>query len=447
MNRLQWLAALLLIAEIAGGAYWWHTRHLMRPPAPDWNTIDPLAANEIRALYDDCHSVAHWRQLGECYMAYGFFLQGEACHRHAVALAPDNAELRYQWAFALETLGLLDEANVQYEKAIELGHPQSSECAFFIGRNHLRAEKSELAAAAFAKAGDLPAAHYELARLALRQGRRAEAVELAGLLGARHSAAVQPWLLRHRIERLDDESTQQEQDLFVDRAFLAKIRLPNPFDRPSQRLMRTFNELGSAAVLKECEHGNISGALEERLRDVFRRFWTPAAADLLAEVHFQRRQLDEARRILQEAIDRDGPSSHLLFRLGDVYEESCEMSQAISLWNRAIQLGSPADLKDLHAKLHQVHSKAGRHGLAQHHLAQAYFGAGVEAFWKNDLKKAQGALRLAVDTDPNDADAWLYDGDVARLLRQDTEARQAYERCLKLRPECSRAQRGLRLLK
>lgn len=445
MNRLQWLAAVLLGLELAGGAYWWHEKRTVRPRTPAWGSIEPLAADQIRLLHEACRSAADWRRLGECCMAHGFYLEAEACHRQAVTLAPGDAEFAYQWAFALERLGLLDEANGQYEKAIQLGHSHPHECWYLIGRNHLRAEQLSWAEAAFAKAGNLGAARYERARLAARKGRTDEAMALADALADEFPTTAQPHLLLHRIDRLTGRLPPDER--LTDRAAMAKVPLPNPFDRPYARLMKTLKEFGTVALVKRIERETLGPEQQQLLRDAQQRFWTPSAADLLAEAHLQQRQFDDARRVLQEVLEVNGPSAHFLIRLGDVHEEMGEFSQAVALWSRALPLDSTAELKDLHAKLHQVHAKAGRHGLAQHHLAQAYFGAGVEAFWKNDLVKAHGALRLAVENEPKHADAWLYQGDACRLLRQEKEARQAYERALALRPESGRAQRGLRLLK
>src|SRR5262245_41164359 len=195
MSRLQWLAILLLACELAGGAYWWVQKRAARPPAAAWESIDPLAADQIRALRTACRSAADWRRLGECYMAYGFFLEAEACHRQAVTQAPNDEEFVYQWAFALERLGLLGEADAQYEKAVQLGHPHTHECWYLIGRNRLRAEQSELAEAAFLKAGNLGAARYERARLAARDGRAREAVALTDTLVDEFPTTAQPNLL------------------------------------------------------------------------------------------------------------------------------------------------------------------------------------------------------------------------------------------------------------
>jgi tetratricopeptide (TPR) repeat protein len=447
MKRLSLVLAVLWGLELVGGTLLLAQRRFAapRPPTPDWSLIDPLAAEEIAAVRERCAKPDDWRRLGECLTAYGYFREAEACHRVAALQLPDSSEDAFRWAFSLERLGLLDEANRSYERAAQLDSRRAGDCRYFMGRNRLRQEQPEAAMELFQQAGRLPAARYEQARLLARDGRLDEALEIVQSLGKEYPPAYQPRYLGYRIARLrgDDAALAAA----ADAAALGKWRLPNPFAFPFTQLTKTYHELGSRRVALQARQASGSlAALEARLQDVRNRFWIPEAADMLAELAFERGDLVGAKRLLEEALEREGPSAHFLIRLGDIHEDLGDLPQAERFWQRAIPLGAATELKDLQGKLGGFYAKKGDKVRAAQHLAEAYFGAGVESFWADNLDKAQGALRLAVEQNPEHDAAWFYLGETCRLLRQPAEARAAYEKSLKLRPENSRAARGLALV-
>src|SRR5262249_7837208 len=156
----------------------------------------------------------------------------EACYRYVCEREPARADRAYEWAFALERLGLIEESIAQYERAARLGHEQPEACWYMIGRNHLRREDAALAREAFAKAEDLPGARYEIARLLARDPDRAGALALLDRLNAVDPRAAQPWQLRHRLEALADGPGFA---WTADRAAQAPGRLLTPFDRECER--------------------------------------------------------------------------------------------------------------------------------------------------------------------------------------------------------------------
>jgi tetratricopeptide (TPR) repeat protein len=446
MRRLALALAALWVIELAGGALLlaWRQPGMPRPPTPDWTCIEPLAAEEFAAQRAGCKSAGEWRRLGETLMAYGYFREAEACLRTAAARAEEDAEGVFLWAYSLELLGLLDEANVQYERAARLGANRAPACRYFMARNRLRQERPEAAAALLAQAGRLPAARYERARLLARSDPRA-ALPMVEELIAEYPQALQPRYLRYRIARLT--GSEERPDL-ADAAALSRERLPNPFSGLFDRLTRAHQGMGARRVVGKARL--TSGSLAPReveLNDVYRRYWLPGAADMLAKAHSQRREWGEARRLLQEVLDRDGPSAHSLYWLGVVHEHSGDRTEAERLWEQALPLGTPAELKGLHDGLARICENSGRKEKADRHRAAAHFAAGVESFWSGDLSKARQGLRRAVEQDPGHDAAWFYLGETHRQLRQPAEARAAYERALKLRPEHGRAARGLKLAK
>jgi tetratricopeptide (TPR) repeat protein len=136
MSRFQWVLVVVIAGELVVGAELFsRQRSCPTPPLGELSYVDPMAAEQIRELVQKCRSPDDWARLGEVYQAYGYFPESEACYRLAGEGAPARADLAYHWGFALERIGQLAEANREYERAIELGHPQPGDCWYYIGRN------------------------------------------------------------------------------------------------------------------------------------------------------------------------------------------------------------------------------------------------------------------------------------------------------------------------
>src|SRR5262249_35642463 len=151
MSRFQWALVAVIAGELVVGAVLFHRqRNLPTPPVGELSYLDPLAAEQVRDLIQNCRSPDDWARLGEAYLAFGYFPEAEACNRVAAEGGPGwhwqraaggaRAEHAYDWAFALERLGRLEEANRGYELALRLGHSRPGDCWYFIGRNWLRQE-------------------------------------------------------------------------------------------------------------------------------------------------------------------------------------------------------------------------------------------------------------------------------------------------------------------
>jgi tetratricopeptide (TPR) repeat protein len=450
MNRNQRILSAILVVELAVGAVLCF-RQGYRPTAPiaELSVIDPLAAGHIRALARQCRSPADWARLGDAYLAYGYFPEGEACYRQAVEDAPEPADLAYEWAFALERIGRNEAANREYERAIRQGHPRPGDCWYYIGRNWLRLEQAEQAREAFRKAGDHPLARYELARLLVRSGQPEEAISVLDRLTAEHPKAVQPYLLRYRIEALRDSPLAA---VYADRAWLAPDVLPSPWEGEKVRLDETHERLGVAGVWSVCQGLLAQGQLAEaepRLRHALQLHWDPAGVDLLAKVVARRGQLGESIYLLQQVLDREGPSGHFLIRLGDMYEQSRRFDLAGRAWSRAVQLGLPpgAKYRDYpYQKLAAYSRQQGDKDASGRHSAGALYAAGHEAFWNQKLPEARTALERAVELAPGMAHAWFYLGETRRLLGEAGPAQQAYQRCREINPDHGRALASLVLL-
>lgn len=446
MNRNLILAVVIAI-ELAVGGVLVVRREPLLPPVPNLDDTDPAVAAHIRERAENCRSPADWAALGEVYLAYGYFPEGEACYRVAAEREPENATRQYEWGFALERIGRLEEANAAYQLAAKLGHPDPGGCWYSVGRNHLRREDVNAARTAFGQADGHPSARYELARLLVRDGQHAEAIPILDQLTAEYPTALQPLLLRHKIESLTDGPATTA---FADRALRATGRLPTPFDRDWKRLEAAHDRLGRAAELIECDQLLAAGqgtAAGPRLQSLLNTDWDPKTADRLAEVEFLRGRPADAARLLQEAIDRAGPSAHLLERLGDAHAEVGQKQLAVAAWLRATHLGTIADVKHAHHKLATHHEKAGDKDAAMRHFALAYFGAAQTELAAGRLTDARDLLDEALQHDPRLAAAWFHLGELHRARGETESARKAYRQCLAIDPDFGRAITGLGLLK
>jgi len=451
MSRLQWLLAGVIAVELAVSAYFVTGRLREKtPPAADLTIFDPVTAEQFRGLDRTCRQTgkpADWAKLAEAYLAYGYYPESAACYGVAQDLAPNDADFAFKHGFALDRLGQTKVANACYRRAIELKHPRSSDCWYYIGRNHLREEDDASAKPAFEMAKDLPAGRYELAKMEARLSGYREIPGALGRLLLEFPYRVEPNQLRCRIETL--RGRPHDAAVYSDRTSRARQRIPVPFDIDSKSTLDVFGQLGGARLVKIAERQLTAGALaeaERNLRAAIAAEWAPELADQLAEVAFQEERLDEALKLLQEILEREGPSAHFLSRLGDAYEGLKQPENARAVWERAVAMGSGWDLKDLHFKLATSYEQAGDKGRAAHHMARANLKAGIREFWTDDLNDARMLFTKATDIEPTLAHAWFYLGEVARLTNHPADARSAYERCLSLDPGHGGALRGQALL-
>jgi tetratricopeptide (TPR) repeat protein len=427
------------------GRYRWN---LPMPPRPDLTYLDSATAEELRAAADSgTRSPEEWAALGEKYLVSGYYPEAEACYREASALRSDDAELAFKHGFALERLGLAAEANARYQGAIALGHPRSPELWYYVGRNRLRLDDADRAADDFRKAGDVPAARLEAAKLLARARRYEEASATLRKLTEEYPRSHVPTTILYRIavERGD----RNEADRLADRFDRQPERLPNPFDTDYDWMEKTRDTLGFRRKMKSATAAvGAKTAVEaaKELRDVSAIAWTPDAADHLSELLFRTGRPAEAVRVLEEAIERAGRSFQLVWRLGDAYAAAGRPADARREWERAERFGSGPDLKDLRLLLADVYEQAGEGERARAMRAAGRVPTATALLDAGRLPLAHDVLTQATKLAPESVDAWYWLGETCRAGGRAAEAKAAYERCLQLNPDHGRAARAARFV-
>ncbi|MCX8139755.1 MAG: tetratricopeptide repeat protein [Gemmataceae bacterium] len=459
LARLERLGTLLLLLELAAAALVLYRRQVQPPPpVPDLAALEPLTRTELEAQIARCRfgtrwwnllswrDAAAWQQLGEQYLALGYFPEAEACLRQALTWDRHQADAAFRHAFALERLGRIDEAIAGYEEALRRGHKRRADIHYSIGKNHLRAERREAAQAAFQAAGDLAAARYELALLAAEAGQGEQARTLAEQLAQEHPQAYHPAALLHRLAvwQNDRAAAGRWADAFEARPH----PLPSPFDTEFDWVVRTANSLGRDRRFRDAGRLYHAGQLAEAerlLRQTLEAAWSPEAADRLADTLALQRRLAEAREVLQDMLARDGPTWELLWRLGQAEADLGRRAEAEAYWQRAVTLATGPAAAELYRDLSQWY-QASQPQRARHYQARAALAEGIGQLDQGQAAAALRFLEDAVKADPELAPAWFFLGQARRRLGQTAAARQAYEQCLRLQPHHGRAAAALALL-
>jgi tetratricopeptide (TPR) repeat protein len=443
------LAVIIATECVVGVIAFVRQRGRPTPPVAAFSHVDSILRAQIRDLIRQCGTADDWEHLADVYLAYGYFGEAETCYRRAARMAPLRPELAYHWAFAVERFGRTAEANDLYERAVRLGYPHPEDCWYFIGRNWLREENADEARRAFQKSGEQPSAQYELARLLVRYDHAQEAVPSLDHLAAAYPKATQPPLLRYRIEALAGSPLQ---DVYADRTAQTSDVLPSPWNVEFERLEDVHDQFGVSGEWAACKNLLDKGqydAAEPRLQRALRAEWDPAGVDLLAKVEARNGRLDEAIHLLQEVVDKSGPSVHFLTRLGDMYEQAGRLDDAKRAWSRAIEQGIPIGAKHReyqYQKLAAAAAKKGYTDASQRYTAQAHYVAGNAAYWDHRIQDALVSLEKAVEMEPSFDHVWFYLGETRRRLGQIEAARQAYQRCLAINPDHGRALASVSLL-
>lgn len=445
MSKFAWVLVVVIVAEVAVGG-WLYRQRTAGPASPeaDLAALDPMDAAALQAATRHGNGKDAWVAEADAWLAFGYFSEASACYWQAAELAPDDPEIRFQWAFCLSLLGRSEASIDQYRAALERGHGEPSSCHYFIGRNFLRLEQPAEAEQALQAAGGLPAAQWELARLYWLQDDLAAAEEaLAGALDA-HPRSPQTNWLQARI--LAGRGKVNEAAVFADLADLAKSSMQTPFDVQHDRMEELRRSYGLEREKDQLQH-KIAEVDEERAAELLeaaleRRWWSEAAVQL-ASLRLRQGESTRAEQLIEQVLRSDGPSPMALELLARAYSDSGRVEQARQQLERAAWMGPTGYLQQVHQGLSELYSRLGDEGLAQWHKGLAMFAEGFQAYWNDNLFMAKELFNKSVQTVPDYPPAWFYLGESYRRSGELEIAAQAYQNCLTLHPQHGRARDAL----
>ena len=205
----------------------------------------------------------------------------------------------------------------------------------------------------------MPLAFMNAARLMVNAERPAEAASLLKKIQARHKNYHSVELLRGAAEA--DLQHPQSADQFIDRSDRANQKLPTPFEREIQRISQVRARFGLPRWLKEQEvlAGRQPEAAEKNVRDILRQHWNPDLADFLADLQISAGRPQDAVRLLQQVVEREGAKPYYLWRLGGILELAGEKKQAIEECERALRMGPElADELQIYERLAAAYATA-----------------------------------------------------------------------------------------
>jgi len=443
MSRTQILLLLLISVEVAGGG-WLLAGRLYRPlpPVPDLTGYNPYTSQQLVALAKQVNPDAaeDWANLGDAYLAHGFFPESESCLRRAVELTSDDASLKYRWALTLSSMGRLDDAKQRLHDALDGGHARPADCWYLIGRDCLRQERVEEARAAFQQAGELPAARFELAKLDVRSGRAEAARPILEQVEAELPNAHRPHLLRAQAESMlgNDAMAASYRDL----SEVCSGQLPTPTHEFRTHILATFDRysvaklVGSAAELRGNRRGDQAETL---LREAMGAYWDQDVEDLRATLALDRGDLTSHLQQLEAIVERDGPDSYRLWRLGVALSTANQLDAAAEAFRAAATLDTDAQAIDSLEQLSIIYGRLGDRAQANRYAARLRYAMGMQLFRQTKLVEARAALRESVRIDDEYPHAWFYLGEIGRYMSDLPAARDAYDRCLELNPDHGRA--------
>ena len=410
-------------------------------PRPNLARLPASTASDLRRLQARTRSnyFLHWRELGEAYLAYGYFVEAEACLRHASMRQPHDFGAAYGRAYSLDRMGRLTEANSQFETALELADPAMAlACRYHIGRNRLRAEHAAGAEEIFSQLQGFPAADHQRAKLLVSQGRAKAAVPLIIELEA---------LDRDELE-VQSLAIQAERSLGMNRSVAQRARQLE-WCHHALRLTDHWEYLqpiraryGLSALLGRVETSASAGqfvAAASKFEALQREHDLETLVQLLgrgAEIELRAGRIDQALKTLQTLSDRQSlplPWRHLW---ADVLHHAGQSDKAREAWEAANRLQSKATS---HEQLAAAWNALGDDARSRRETALAQQTLGIEAFRQNQLTVALKALETSTQLAPAEARSWFYLGETRLALGQAAVASEAFRECVRLAPEHGRA--------
>jgi len=449
-RRIPWLFLLVIAIELLAGISALVFKSAP-PQVPEVNLsrLPDSTAAAIQQLQRQAETgtAAAWQELGEAYLAYGYFPAAEASLRYAVTLAPQSFSTVYAHAYSLDRLCRLPEAEAQLTAAAMLtgGRPEGN-CWYHIGLSHLRREDAEQAERGFRRARDYPPAVHARARLMIRNGQSAGALPLLESLRTELPLDIQTEMLAVQASREQGE-------------LIALVQAAERAERSQQRLSLSDhweylqpirNRYGmmarfarSMSLMSEGKGGQAADEYRALL-DSEGPEYTDGMFEQGARLLLLAGQSDQALTILTRFQSRLSLSPGARHLLGDALANRHRIDEAIAQWESGNRL-RPDDL--VYQSLATVHRQQGEGGRADTELGLAALYGGVAAYRANSLSTAREELAKASRIFPKDPRPWFYLAEIELASLQIEKACALYQCCLEIDPNHGRAAERLSILR
>lgn len=441
------LIVLVVLGEIIVGlgAIVWRISGTAAPEA-NLKRLSASTAADIQRLQLQVrsNSLAAWLELGEAYLAYGYFPQAEACLRRAVLLAPENFPAVYAHAYALERLCQLPQAIAEFQLAASLSRGESfSNCWYHIGLCYLKQEKVDAAETAFLQAGEkyAPALHAR-ARILIRNGRTHDALELIETLRRKLALDIQTEMLAHQAYRqLQDAFRMAQSAERAERSF-PKLRLADHWEylHPIRTRYGLMAKHRVSQDLMEQGKSHHAAADFQKMLDEEPPDFTDGMFEQGVRLSLVTGRVDIAEQILRRFQKRMALSPPALHLWGDVMATVGNLEEATQVWEKANQLLPD---EESFRSLAAVYSEAGDTAQVEQNKGFAALHTGIVAYRQNQLDVAMTQLGQAKKVLPQECQIEYYFGEINFAKGELERAREAFHACLKINPDYERARERL----
>ncbi len=448
MSRATLVLLVIVILELATlGRGVYERVSTPAPPVANLEFLNPMTRADFEKGIADCRNIDDWRILAHQYLAYGYFSESEICYMQAAKMNPTSARLAHEYGFCLSRSGKTDAANVEFERALDLGYTDPTATLYFVGRNHLRNENLYAAEAAFRKSRKLPISRFELAKILFRKGDLDESRELLISILEEQPDIMRCHPLLSRIAAAKGEK-RKALSLSIEGED-AQNRLSSPFDTERAELRKAYQSIGYEKRIAEIMVIANLGKYEEtalefqKLLDVE---WTQSVNESLIRFEQKRLYRDRAFKQINDRIERLGPSTPILNDKSEFHRKMLEPEKKVDCLIRSIQLDSNEKTIDSCVKLAKHYQAKG-----ELQLSYQYQVMGMHRLAREHFKRGQGIAGIGLSLDalkliPDDPESYYILGKGHRLQYQLEEARDAYRKCLELDPTFGRAIRELKLI-
>ena len=445
VTGLARILAFVIVIELIACGGWWFTQPLeVRPPEPNLNGYPAFTAQQLHRLMDSTRPdvALDWDRLGNAFLASGFYSEANACYERASQLAPESAQHAYNWGFCLLTIGRLDAADEQFDRAISLGHPHPEACRYFLGANALRRAQIERARTAFEASSQVNASKLQLAELAIQDHDFERAQTLLDELTEEQPNAGRVHLLLGVVAQHQSDATKMTEHF--GRADVLIEPVIGPWDDCAQKIEEVAMTIRVKEHVKRSEESLSTGRSPEVLYEEITReneqLWDPRLENLLADIDAQQNRLDSALQRLNRVVKRNGADSNLMARLGFL-QMMVEPAAAEETLRTGVRLGTGdgSEVRDMARALSGLLDQQGDSEQRDRYAAIAEFRDGSFLLDKLQLADAAAAFERSVELDASSQRAWFWLGRTCQLLGDDPAAIAAFDQCLELNPYHERA--------